>query len=568
MKKLLCMVLCLCMLLAVMAGCSSGTTAITEPSAEPESSQQTAQESSAPQQEEAEAPEEAEPVEEEPQVEESKGELITVGDFTYEYTEIPLPLTEEPVTMTLITDFLPPLFAAMSGMEENSVYIELEKRTGIHLDITSVATSEMSTSVSLTVASGEYPDFWFAFLNAYSSTVDSAVDDEIVIDLAQYKEYMPNYFSLIDSNDSLKKNTYTDQGYMGQTYGIFEQPLATQGLCIRQDWLDDLGLATPVTFDDYYEVLTAFHDNFGAVYWMNSGGEQYFSAGYDTSASYLQKDGQVYFGAITDEYRQYLEMMNKWYSEGLIWQEFTTSSDAMDETKAAAGEYGLFDLTLSKYTNVVTHADDPDFLLSAVIPAVKNAGDKLHVGQEMSAIANKGISLTTHCPDEYLEIACKWLDYWFTPDGSMLANYGVEGEAYTLVDGEVVWTDLMLNNPDLNYTWAMNKYCMGSGPFIINGTRIYNDYDDNQWEMMDVFNGDYNDYAYALPTVSLTAEESEEYTTLYSDINTYISEHYLLFINGDMSFDQFDEFVAQIKTLGIDRCVELQQQAYDRYMAR
>lgn len=119
--------------------------------------------------------------------------LTEAGIYSYHYTEIPLPLTEENVTMTLWTDFLPPLFAAMSGMEENSVYMELEKRTNIHLDITSVAITEASTNASLVVASGEFPDFWFSFVNYYGGTIDSAVEDEIILNLADYKEYMPNY---------------------------------------------------------------------------------------------------------------------------------------------------------------------------------------------------------------------------------------------------------------------------------------------------------------------------------------------------------------------------------------
>jgi putative aldouronate transport system substrate-binding protein len=126
----------------------------------------------------------------------------------------------------------------------------------------------------------------------------------------------------------------------------------------------------------------------------------------------------------------------------------------------------------------------------------------------------------------------------------------------------------MLNNPDLNFTWAMNKYAMGSGSFIMDGDRIYSDYNDDQWAMMDVFNSDYTDFAYSMPTVSLTTEESEAYTPLYNDIDTYISETFLLFINGSKPLDEFDEFVEKIYSLGLDQCLEYEQAAYDRYLER
>jgi putative aldouronate transport system substrate-binding protein len=570
--KAIALLLAVTMLLGLLAGCGSGSGSTTAAASEAEESTAAVEQAEAVSTEEAPAAdtdaEEASVPEAEASVEEEDGTLTDAGIYTYHYTEIPLPLTEDDVTLTLWTDFLPPLFAAMNGMEDNSVYIELEKRTGLKLDITSVAITEASTNASLVIASGEFPDFWYSFVNYYSGTIDSAVEDEIILNLADYKEYMPNYFSLIDENENLRKETYTDSGIMSQTYGVFADPRSTQGLGIRQDWLDELGLDAPVTYDDYYNVLTAFKDNYGASYWMNSDGEQYFIAGYDISSTYFVKDGQVYFGAVTDEYKDYLTMMNQWYSEGLIWKDFATYSDSIDEAAIGKGDYGLFDLSLSKYANIVSNATDDNFALSAVTPAVNNAGDILHVGQQSSDIGNKGLSLTTHCPEEYIEIACQWLDYWYTPDGSQLANYGVEGEAYNLVDGEVVYTDLMLNNPDLNFTWAMNKYAMGSGSFIMDGDRIYSDYNDDQWAMMDVFNSDYTDFAYSMPTVSLTTEESEAYTPLYNDIDTYISETFLLFINGSKPLDEFDEFVDKIYSLGLDQCLEYEQAAYDRYLER
>ena len=114
----------------------------------------------------------------------------------------------------------------------------------------------------------------------------------------------------------------------------------------------------------------------------------------------------------------------------------------------------------------------------------------------------------------------------------------------------------------------MNKYAMASGPFIMDGDKIYSDYNDAQWELMDVYNSDYTDYAYTMPKISLTTEESDIYTSTYNDINTYVSETVLLFINGDKPLDEFDEFVDNIKNLGIQDCLDCQQAAYDRYLKR
>ena len=573
-RKVLALLLCLGMLLGLLAGC--GSQVPTSSAAESSSNVQASTgEATEPVKEDAPEIESGEPEAsavdssaEEAAEPEEDSELFTWGQISFHPTEIALPLTEEPVTLSLWTDFLPPLFAAMNGMEDNSVYIELEKRTGVDLDITSVAITDASTQASLLVASGDFPNLWYGFVNYYGGTIDSAVDDEIVYNLADYKDSMPNYFAMIDENEELRKDTYTDSGVMAQTYGVFADPKSTQGLALRKDWLEAQGLDVPVTYDDYYEVLTSFKNNYDAVYWMNSYGEQYFSAGYDVVPGFMVRDGKVEYGFMEDAYLDYLTMMNKWYSEGLIWKDFATSSTNMDEAAAGTGEYGVFDMSLSKYDLIMSNDSTGEMAFQGATPAVKEPGQMLHTGNKPSTLGFKGISLSTSCPDEYLEIALQWLDYWFTPDGSYLANYGVEGEAYNLVDGEIVWTELMTNNPELNFTWAMNKYAMASGPFIMDGDKIYSDYNDAQWELMDVYNSDYTDYAYAMPKISLTTEESDIYTSTYNDINTYVSETFLLFINGDKPLDEFDEFVDNIKNLGIQDCLDCQQAAYDRYLKR
>jgi putative aldouronate transport system substrate-binding protein len=68
--------------------------------------------------------------------------------------------------------------------------------------------------------------------------------------------------------------------------------------------------------------------------------------------------------------------------------------------------------------------------------------------------------------------------------------------------------------------------------------------------------------------VTLTEDESAEYTPAINDINTYITETMVQFINGTKPLSEFDSYREQLKTMGIERCIELYQTAFDRYMAR
>ena len=72
-----------------------------------------------------------------------------------------------------------------------------------------------------------------------------------------------------------------------------------------------------------------------------------------------------------------------------------------------------------------------------------------------------------------------------------------------------------------------------------------------------------------LPTgVSLTSEETEEVTTALSDITTAASTYTLQFILGDVDFDQWDSYCAEIEAMGLAGVVSVYQNAYERYNAR
>ena len=57
------------------------------------------------------------------------------------------------------------------------------------------------------------------------------------------------------------------------------------------------------------------------------------------------------------------------------------------------------------------------------------------------------------------------------------------------------------------------------------------------------------------------------YNRIFSDIDTYMDETVSKFVVGDLSLDQFGSFVQQLKDMGIEDCIAIEQAAYDRYLA-
>ncbi len=137
-------------------------------------------------------------------------------------------------------------------------------------------------------------------------------------------------------------------------------------------------------------------------------------------------------------------------------------------------------------------------------------------------------------------------------------------------NGERQFTDLLLNNPDgLASGNARRIYCVDDWCFYQNKGRDLYFYSDKGVEATQVF-ADQMDYTMAIPLgLSLTAEESDTFSTEFNEISTYALESIASFVLGDKNLESdWDEYVAQLEAMGSKDITEIYQAAYDRYMAK
>ena len=66
----------------------------------------------------------------------------------------------------------------------------------------------------------------------------------------------------------------------------------------------------------------------------------------------------------------------------------------------------------------------------------------------------------------------------------------------------------------------------------------------------------------------MTEEESLEYTDTWAAIQTYTNECISAFIIGDKSFDEWDDYVKTLDSMGLEKCRKIQQAGYDRWLAK
>lgn len=503
---------------------------------------------------------------------ESQAETAETGEFQ-------LPIVDEPTTLSYFVADDSNAAIMTTDWNDNEFYQEMERRTGVHLEFEMVSSADYQTNFNLMIASGNLADMIYVGASYYAEGVDAAIDDGYFLDLTDLvDEYMPNYEKIRTSDIQYELLSTTDSGRLGAVYELRQSKQGPWlGLWIRQDWLDDLGLDTPVTFDDYHEVLTAFKNEKGAtapliLNFSGSDGEfGTMSGGLNVLNSWqLDETGKVNFGPYMDAWKEYVTIMHQWYTEGLIDPDFmATDERTADMAKVVTGASGLFAALYTMPSVYEAASEDPNMNLAPVNPPVMNEGDEGHIRlRDSYTSGNTAISADS----ENWEVALRWLDYLYTDEGALLANYGVEGDTFEFnEDGEPEFTDKILNNEN---GWTMTQtvasyLCPSAG--IANWsdwTRELAGVPEKDQACYDVWSEFSDDWR--LPSsVTLTQEESTERAALYADISTIVKEQTAQFISGALDIESnWDAYISALEASGMERAIEITQAAYDRYLAR
>ena len=70
-----------------------------------------------------------------------------------------------------------------------------------------------------------------------------------------------------------------------------------------------------------------------------------------------------------------------------------------------------------------------------------------------------------------------------------------------------------------------------------------------------------------MPNVYIASDKLTEYSSKMTDIKTYTDEMYIKFISGVEPIKNFEAYVAELKKLGIEDVLKMQQEAYNKYLA-
>ena len=489
-----------------------------------------------------------------------------------------LPIVDEPITFTAWWPITQEVTSSVGNLAESEFFKELAQRTNINIEFNHPAIGQEGENFNLMIATGNYPDLIYRSALYYAGGGEKALEDGVYIELNDLiDEYAPNYKMHREENPEARKMTISDNGYITSFIDILSDEMSPWiGAVVRKDWLDDVGMEPPVTYDDWYEMLKAFKEekdadapllmmNTGYPYMTSSLTAGYgFGVGSLDSGLVFQIDGEIKFGPLEPGFIEYLTMMNKWYMEGLVDKDFFVKSGwRADSELITKGEAGAWDDGLYMQEVYEQASEDPDFEMAALSSPVKNAGDQVHLGRyDFIVRPLNSLAITTECDNP--EAAVKWVDYLYSEEGSMLACYGIEGETYEMVDGKPELTDLILDNPDgLSALEAEYKYLLHDGPRYT----ILRSNSDEILESENIWTSN-SDAAYMLPPIEFLGDEGSRVSVLLGDINTLVGEKIVKYIIGAEPLSGYDDFVGQLEAMNIDEVISIYQSALDRYNAR
>lgn len=431
---------------------------------------------------------------------------------------------------------------------------------------------EEKSAFNLIMAGGDIPDIMRNVNDHYSGGVVQAVEDGIFIDLTDYAEqFAPDYVALINQQDDWHKEIYTEDECLLAFYQVWPDGNSTANRVIvnQQWWAEYSDQDYPVTLDDYdaffahikqtYPNVIPFCYEMTSIKWMGA---------FNLLDGWIVRDGEVVNSYATQEYWDYLELMNKWYEAGYINPDFATMENTEIRKLFSTGQTATIVATVDLARSDAENSE----MKPLMCPNPRQSVDSvLHTSEKQNFCGGNAACVYSEC--KYIEEAIMFLNYGYTEDGFYVYNYGVEGMTYNMVDGEPVYTDLVLNNPDIPLNAAIFYWRIHVAPkWCANGVKtnpaILGDPEGLRLRLQ--FTDDANlqtDYRLS-PAVMLTTEENARRAEIMTDVNTYIEEMRIKFITGAEPLSNYDAYLTQLDAYDYQEAESITQAAYDRYASR
>lgn len=495
-----------------------------------------------------------------------------------------LPITKDILTITTLYPRRPQHPENFDDMWFNK---ELTKRTNIKIQYELVEQSGFQEKKNLVLASGEYPDVFFDGISQNDEM--NFGRQGIFISLTELIEkYSPNTLELYEKYPDVRKSlTYEDGSiYNMPCFNIVPRDQVWGPGSINVQWLENLGISMPKTLNEFYQALALFktedankngdpNDEIPLSYPMDGGGFMKTSilsalgvvGNYDTMI-----DGKYHFVPMLDEYKMYLEFMNKLYTEQLLDKDSFIMSREEYISKVQKMVVGVIN-TPGGYDYLPNDDDWMQYNALAMMTSDTN-NSLIWPGNLRHTRSWGNLVITNKC--EYPEAVVRLVDYFYTDEGTLMVRAGPEAGTF---DGEGGWKLVEENGKTVSkITWGnFDSFFMFrvfhapmNMPYVsgdyMNFVMISGDYK-NVWRSDQIVNSGRLEVAkIPYPEVALTAEEQEA-MTIFVDVENYVKQMEAKFITGEAKITEWNNYIDTLNKMGIQDIIKIKQTAYDRWNA-
>jgi putative aldouronate transport system substrate-binding protein len=504
---------------------------------------------------------------------------------------IVLPIVSKPVTLTCFWEADPKALAVIPSYDKMAYFQEMEKRTGIKVEFLHPPAGQTDQQFALMLSTNDLPDMVWYNWTRVPGGVGSIIEDGTIQNLTNWwPDYSPNIKQIYDNNPELRREGLLEDGtffYYGKIKGD-KSILMTTGLQIRADWLERLGLRPPSTIDEWYHVLKAFktqdangngnpNDEIPFVgLGSSSTNTPLVAFAYSWNLAYndfsTRNNGRtIVFGPLLPEYKEFVQTMAKWYAEGLLDPDYLSTDSKNLEAKVVGnigGAYmGTINGNMGKFFDTWSaDGNKTNDIVPVINPSQVSGGS--HYGFIQAMISSDGMAITSH--NKYPKESMQYLDYGYSPEGSILSNYGIEGESYIVEGGKPKLTELILKNPNsypVINALHMYTFSTSQGPGIqfsdtFFQTAIY------PRQIEAYVNWTDNLIKINMPALKLPTEDGIRVSKIMGDVRTLVEEKVNKFVMGIEPLDKYDAFVAQLRSMNIEEAIALEQKALDFYNTR
>lgn len=472
----------------------------------------------------------------------------------------------------------------------------LEEKFNVELDFMGIVRSDdYDTIVNLTIQdSDNWPDIIFWNWDNYSGGVAAAIEDGLVMPLNKVENWeadMPIFSQLLKDNAYIRRALTLDSGELTGCCHV-EQDIkrnAYSGFGIRTDWLENVGMDMPKTTEDLYNVLKAFKDKDA-----NGNGDpndeipmsdfkEYFllqmiSGGWDVVWNNMQIDpatGKVAWWATSnngESFKKFATDMRKWYAEGLIDPEFNTQDTDTRIVKILNDQVGFFFQypgEAETFMQKIRDAGLNDKAASEPMgPLYDMNGHRYNSNTDMVKwAAAEQLNAVTTAAGEKTHLILRMLDYMYSDEFTDILSWGKQGVTFDYDEnGTPYYLPASYNEDGSMNNDFINMYALGGRgqwPRFMNYEQVK--LTSNEAQVKSQTLNASGEYTLLLPPLTVTGDEAVEYTTILSDAKTATLETFINVVLGNADVSALDKLDETLKTMKIDRAIEILQAAYDNY---